>query len=184
MKIEDMHFKLKDSRDAIIRSPRAEDVEGILAYLIKSAGETDFLLRYPEEWEQLTYEKEKELIEGWEKSDCQTMLTCEVDGVIVGTCMVSWNKGIKIGHEARVAIGLLKEYWNLGIGTKFFEEMIKIAKSNPNIIQMELEFIEGNTRARALYEKIGFKIVAMRPRAIRLKDGTLLSEYIMLKELK
>ena len=59
MKIEDMHFKLKDSRDAIIRSPRAEDVEGILAYLIKSAGETDFLLRYPEEWEQLTYEKEK-----------------------------------------------------------------------------------------------------------------------------
>ena len=167
-----MHFKLKDSRDAIIRSPRAEDVEGILAYLIKSAGETDFLLRYPEEWEQLTYEKEKELIEGWEKSDCQTMLTCEVDGVIVGTCMVSWNKGIKIGHEARVAIGLLKEYWNLGIGTKFFEEM------------MELEFIEGNTRARALYEKIGFKIVAMRPRAIRLKDGTLLSEYIMLKELK
>ena len=98
--------------------------------------------------------------------------------------MVSWNKGIKIGHEARGAIGLLKEYWNLGIGTKFFEEMIKIAKSNPNIIQMELEFIEGNTRARALYEKIGFKIVAMRPRAIRLKDGTLLSEYIMLKELK
>ena len=183
MKIEDMHFKLKDSRDAIIRSPRVEDAEGTLAYLIKSAGETDFLLRYPEEWENLPVEKEKELIAGWEKSDCETMLLCEVGGVIVGTCMVSWRTGIKIGHEARIAIGLLKEYWNLGIGTKFFEEMIKIAKSNPNIVQLELEFLEGNTRARALYEKIGFKIVGMRPKAVRLKDGTFLGEYIMLKEL-
>lgn len=182
MKIEDMHFKLKDSRDAIIRSPRAEDVQGTLDYLVKSSGETEFLLRYPEECAKFTPEGEKELFENWEKSDCETMLLCEVDGVVVGTSMVTWSNNIKTGHRARIAIGLLKDYWNLGIGTKFFEEMIKIAKSNPRITQMELEFMEGNSRARALYEKMGFRITGVALNAIRLKSGKLLNEYLMIKE--
>ncbi|MBQ3889876.1 MAG: GNAT family N-acetyltransferase [Lachnospiraceae bacterium] len=183
MKIEDMHFKLKDSRDAIIRSPRAEDVQGTLDYLVKSSGETEFLLRYPEECAKFTPEGEKELFENWEKSDCETMLLCEVDGVVVGTSMVTWSNNIKTGHRARIAIGLLKDYWNLGIGTKFFEEMIKIAKGNPRITQMELEFMEGNSRARALYEKMGFRITGVALNAIRLKSGKFLNEYLMIKEL-
>jgi len=49
---------------------------------------------------------------------------------------------------------------------------------------MELEFVEGNTRARALYEKMGFRITGVNPNAIRLRDGTLLNEYCMIREIK
>jgi len=59
-----------------------------------------------------------------------------------------------------------------------------IAEENEQILQMELDFIEGNNRARALYEKMGFKIVGVRPNAVRLKDGTLLNEYSMIREIK
>ena len=62
--------------------------------------------------------------------------------------------------------------------------MIRIAEENENVTQMELEFIEGNTRARALYEKMGFRIAGIKPNAIRLKDGTYLNEYYMLREIK
>ena len=48
---------------------------------------------------------------------------------------------------------------------------------------MELDFVEGNTRARALYEKMGFRITGVRPDAIRLRDGTMLNEYSMIKRL-
>ena len=65
-----------------------------------------------------------------------------------------------------------------------FEEMIRIAEANENLIQMELEFVEGNTRARALYEKMGFRIPGVNPDAIRLRDGTLLNEYCMIREIK
>ena len=34
------------------------------------------------------------------------------------------------------------------------------------------------------YEKLGFRIIGVKPNAIRLKDGTLLNEYSMIKELK
>ncbi len=57
-------------------------------------------------------------------------------------------------------------------------------KKNKDILQIELEFIEGNTRARALYEKLGFRITGVKPNAIRLKDGTLLNEYSMIREVK
>ncbi|MCR4650314.1 MAG: GNAT family N-acetyltransferase [Lachnospiraceae bacterium] len=87
------------------------------------------------------------------------------------------------GGRASVAIALCKEYWNQGIGTKMFEEMIRIAQTRPEEMQLELEFVEGNTRARALYEKMGFRITGVRPDAIRLKDGTLLDEYMMIRKM-
>lgn len=83
-----------------------------------------------------------------------------------------------------VAIALISEYWNQGIATRMFQEMIRIAESNPEIMQMELDFIEGNNRARALYEKMGFRIIGIKPNAIRLKDGTLLNEYSMIRPVQ
>ena len=62
--------------------------------------------------------------------------------------------------------------------------MIRIAEQFGGILQMELEFVEGNDRARHLYEKMGFRIAGVRPNAIRLKNGTLLNEYIMIREMK
>ena len=184
MTIDEFEFVLKDGRKAVIRSPREEDIGGMLEYLCLSAGETDFLLRYPEECGRYTPEGEKALFEKINASDCGAMLVCIVDGKVAGNCDISWNNRIKTRHRASVAIALLKEYWNLGIGSRLFEELVRIAEENENILQMELEFIEGNSRARALYEKFGFRITGVRPNAIRLKDGTLLNEYTMIKEIK
>ena len=116
-------------------------------------------------------------------SETEAMLACTVDGRIAGNCQITWNRRIKTGHRASVAIALLKEFWGLGIGTRMFEEMIRIAEADPAILQLELEFIEGNSRARALYEKMGFRITGVNPDAIRLKDGSFRNEYVMMKKI-
>lgn len=64
-----------------------------------------------------------------------------------------------------------------------FQELIRLAKERGDILQMELEFVEGNSRARALYEKMGFRITGVKPDALRLKDGTLLNEYLMVRKM-
>ena len=184
MQINDIEFKLKDGRTAVLRSPREEDIQGMLDYLYVSSGETEFILRYPEECTKYTAEGEKELIEKKNAADNEAMLVCIVDGKLAGNCDISWKKNIKTGHRASVAIALLKEFWNLGIGTRMFEVMTDIAMSNPNILHMELEYVEGNSRARALYEKMGFQIAGIKPDAIRLKDGTILNEYYMIKKIR
>ena len=136
-----------------------------------------------EECETQTIEQEIDFINNCNSSDAQAMIVCEVGGKLAGNCMVWWNNRVKTGHRASVAIGLLSEFWNQGIGTRMFQEMIKIAENNPKILQMELDFIEGNSRARALYEKMGFRITGINFNAIRQKDGTLCNEYSMIREI-
>lgn len=184
MLVNDIPFELKDGRSALLRSPKEEDIEGVLDYLVVSAGETEFILRYPEECSKYTYEGEKALFAQKNASKNEAMLVCLVEGKIVGNCEIRFHSGMKTGHRASVALALLREYWNLGIGTKMLQELIRLAEAQKDVLQIELEFIEGNIRARHLYEKMGFRITGVRPDAIRLKDGTLLNEYMMVRKIQ
>ncbi|MBR6914991.1 MAG: GNAT family N-acetyltransferase [Clostridia bacterium] len=184
MLVREFEFKMKDGRTASVRSPREDDAAGLLDYLYVTACETEFLMRYPEECGKYTIEGELRFIKNANSSDREAAALCLVEGEIVGLANVSWSGAIKTKHRASVAIALIREFWDQGIGTVLMEELIRIAEENEDLIQIELDFIEGNVRARALYEKLGFRIVGVKPNAIRLKDGTLLNEYSMIKEIK
>ena len=184
MIIKEFTFTLKDGREAIIRSPRVEDSQNLINYLTKASSETDFLLTTPEECSKYTLEYEKAFIENTNNSTTAYMFVCEADHQIVGTSRIEWSNHVKTRHRARVAIAVLRDYWLQGIGSQFFKTMIRVAEENQFISQLELEFIEGNERAKALYEKYGFKVYGFIPNSIRQKDGTLLKEYLMLKEIK
>ena len=181
MIIQEFEFELKDGRKALVRSPKEEDVQEMLDYLRTSAGETEYLLRYPDEWDLVTEEEEKNWFDRMNRSDHEVMLVCLVDGKIAGNCTLSWRPLRKLKHRAGVGIALKKAYWGLGIGTRLLTELIQIAENQENLLQLELEFIEGNSRAQALYEKMGFRISGIRPNAILLQDGTFLNEYSMVR---
>lgn len=130
----------------------------------------------------MTVEQEEKFIQNVLESPDDTMILCEVDGEIAGNCHLMRHNKIKNRHRAMVAIALVKKFWNLGIGTAMFEEMIAAARQQ-GIEQLELEVIEDNERAMALYKKMGFRVTGEKPNAIRLSDGTMLKEYYMVREL-
>jgi len=181
MRIEEFTFVMKDGRTALVRSPEEGDVMPMLDYLRTVSGETDFLLNYPEETSKYTPEGEKALFERVNASDLEAMLVCIVDGNIAGNSMITFNNRIKMRHRAGIAVAIKREYWGQGIGTHLMQEMIRIAQSKDHVTQLELDFIQGNERAKGLYEKMGFRVTGVRPNAIRLKDGTMLSEYSMVR---
>ena len=172
---------LKDGRTAILKSPCVDDAEKMLNYIKKSCDETDFLLRYPEEW-NITVEQEEAWVNRLRSSSDTMGITCYVDGEVAGNCEISFQSGMKVSHRATIAIAILKDYWNLGIGSAMFEELVAVAQKRGTEI-MELEFIEGNERAKHLYEKFGFRVVSEKSNAIKLKDGTYLSQFYMQKYL-
>ena len=184
MVFKEINITLKDGRDAFLRSPSEDNAEEMLRFIIKTSGETDFLMRYPEEYADLTLEQEKSFL----KENCENqngmMIACFMDGQIAGNCMISFRTGMKDRHRARVAIAILQEFWNLGIGTRMFEEMFQAARERGGVRQIELDYIEGNKRARGLYEKMGFRITGVKPDAIRMRNGTFVNEYMMLKMLQ
>jgi len=181
MNFEPKQITLKDGTSAILRAPRLEDAPALLDYVSATSGETDFLLKYPEEC-TMTLEEEERFIQNILSSPFNVMILCEVNGRIAGNCSLSIKPRLKVRHRGSIGIALYSQFWGKGIGTAMFRELIALGKQL-GLHQLELEFIEGNERGRALYEKMGFSIVAERPDAIRLKDGRLLKEYLMVRKL-
>ena len=175
------HITLRDGTAAILRAPVPHDAEALIDLLRTTTAETPYLASYPEEI-TLSAEDEERWIVGHRESPLVLNILCEIDGEIVGSCELLRKKPEKMRHRATVGISIRRAFWGRGIGTRLFEEMIAAARAW-GIGQMELEYMEGNLRGEALYRKMGFHTVAERPQAIRLRDGRLLSEYIMIKEL-
>lgn len=181
MLYEAKRFTLKDGRKAVLRVAEPEDAEQMVQYLRDTAAETEFVLRYPEEC-QWTIEKERELLNGFKDNPNSLMLCCFVEGELAGNCNLQFFPQIKYRHKADVAIALYRRFWGQGIGTAMFEAMLSVARER-GVRQVELEYIDGNARGKALYEKMGFVKVGARPDAVQLKDGTFRDLVLMVKKL-
>lgn len=174
---------LKNGSTAVLKTPDIGEGEQLLNFIKTSCGETEFLLRYPEEWESATVAYEEKWIKNIRESQTCLTIACYIGGEVAGNCSITFLNSIKTKHRATIGIAILKKYWGLGIGSALFEEMTAASKAHDGTEIMELEFIEGNSRAQALYEKFGFRIVCERPNALKLKDGTILKEIFMQKEI-
>ncbi|MBQ2709932.1 MAG: GNAT family N-acetyltransferase [Clostridia bacterium] len=181
MTFPEIPFTLKSGASAILRPPRESDAAEMLSVVNATTAETEFIIRYPEECDD-SVEKERLWLKNMLDSPLHMCIVAEVDGRIAGNCSLSFNRRIKTRHRATIGIVILREFWNMGIGTAMFRAMEDAARAR-GITQLELQFIEGNVRGRALYEKMGFRIVSMWPNAVKLRSGELRAEYLMIKEL-
>ena len=149
MIIKDIEFKLKDGRTAILRSANEKDAKALIEYMKKSTGETDFLLRTPEECETRTIEQEIDFINSCNSSDAQALLVCEAGGKLAGNCMVWWNNRAKTGHRASVAIGLLSEFWNQGDRNKNVPRNDKNSRKQSEDIADGIGFYRGQQQGES-----------------------------------
>ncbi len=181
MNFTEQRVILKNQTPCILRSPQKEDAAKGLAYFKAVCGQIPYLLRYPEEV-SITVQEEETLFEHFSRSPQTLMLLAFIDGEIASMASFSANSLIKTRHRASLAISVDQKFWGLGLGTHMINHLCQKAKEI-GIIQMELEYIEGNKGARALYEKCGFIQYGQHPKAIRLKNGKFLDEILMLKDL-
>lgn len=183
MTFEPVTVKLRDGRACLLRPPKVEDAEQMLVYLRKTAQETPYLINTEEDVSGMTIESEALFLNRMLTTPDTLMIVAEVEGRVAGNCQIRFMTKAKERHRAGIGIALLQDYWGQGIGTAMFRMMEQVARNRGGIRQMELEFVEGNTRARGLYEKMGFRIVSMHPNALRQADGSFVHSYLMIKEL-
>ena len=162
---------LKDGGTALFRSPTPEDAADFLDFFNTVRAETDFLLSSPMDPDP-TLDGERAWIENRLNSPDQLKIVCEMDGQIAGNCQIAFKPQAKNRHRASLAIALRRDYWGRGIGTALFQELIAVARVK-GVTQLELDYIEGNDRGRALYEKMGFRPWGELPGGVRQSDGSL-----------
>ena len=181
MKYETKTVLLKDGAAALLRSPEPEDAAAFLDFFNAVRAETDFLLSGPQDL-ALTVEQERARIGAKLASPNDLMIACEMDGLIAGNCQITLMPHAKNRHRASLAIALREKYWGRGIGTALFTELFAVARAQ-GVTQLELDYVEGNDRGQALYEKMGFVPWGILPDGIRQSDGSMHRLIFMRKTL-
>ena len=182
MEFTEKRIQLKDGRTAILRAPRVEDAAELIEYLRTVAGETPFLVKYPDEI-QITLEQEQDYLRGRIDDPRGAMILATVDGEHAGnSSFMGVGGGRRWVHRCSVGVALYQRYCGFGLGRQLLEYTLELAK-NCGYEQAELEVVDGNRRAIALYESLGFETCGCRPHDMKYDDGTYADMRIMTKEL-
>ena len=94
---------LKDGRACVLRPTAPEDAEAMIQYLKETAGETEYLLRYPDEV-TFTVEGEREILGSMLDDPSSVMMVAIADGRVAGNCSVNGiGSKRKIRHRCSMA---------------------------------------------------------------------------------
>lgn len=140
--------------DIIIRQARVEDAHFIAEAEREIAQELGLFCSHPSE---LTDERTQNTILAFLKDKKGVYLVAEWEGKIVGHAFLEPLLLQSLSHVVQLTIGVHKGFQEQGIGTKLLEQLIIWAKKSKTIEKIELNVRASNTRAIALYKKMGFE---------------------------
>ncbi len=114
MKFQTKEIILKNGKKAALRNAVPEDALEMAELQKKISGETDFLMRYPEECVDMDEEGERNFLKERQDSNDSLILVCEIDGKISGSIALKREAHIKTKHRGSIGIGVLKKVLEYG----------------------------------------------------------------------
>jgi ribosomal protein S18 acetylase RimI-like enzyme len=183
MLIKEKTITARDGKQYVIRSIQEKDAALSLNHKKCTSGESDFLVKYPEEWTATVEDEEARIKRELESPFDATVGVFDGDKIAGITHVGLQRQHIKLMHRASVGLSVRAEYQGIGLGSILMDEAIEFAREK-GFLQLELGVYANNDKARSLYEKKDFKECGINPRAFRLKDGTMIDEVLMIKYLK
>ncbi|HBI74080.1 MAG TPA: N-acetyltransferase [Lachnospiraceae bacterium] len=161
----------------IIRSAHAPDAEELLALMLRSDYETDFLARNPGEF-RITLDDERRFIKDKLSNPAEVLLTARLNGILAGTLGFTSSPLLRYLHKGSFGISILKDYWGLGIGRKLIETLFEWADTR-GIVKITLEVDTLNSRAIRLYRSLGFIEEGLEIADRRLENGQFRNSLLM-----
>ncbi len=173
-------FTAKDGREVILRTPKWEDLDDFMEYINSLVDEGANIVRN----KKVTRNQEADwlgrklaLLEKEEVFD----VVAEIDGKAIALAELRKKKGYS-SHVGGLAIGIKKNYRDIGIGTQLMNVLVSQAKVMGLKI-LTLEVYATNKRAIHVYEKMGFQETGRIPKGIK-RNGKYIDQVIMTQELE
>ena len=94
------------------------------------------------------------------------------DGALAGVAGLSFESRPKLRHKAHLfGMYVRPAARHLGLGAQLVQAVLAQAAVRPGIALVQLTVSDGNTAARALYERCGFTAFGVEPMAVALGGG-------------
>ena len=171
-KISQKEFTNTNGKKIIIRSALVKDAAMLLKLTKEIIKEGPYMLHEPDEY-KMTIKKQKDQIRNYSEKDSKLFLVADSKNYVVGY-LTFINGGLRrTKHMGYIGLFIKKEFRDKGIGARLMKELITWAKENPGLEKLSLAVFSNNTRAFALYKKMGF-----RPEGRCFKDVKVKGEYI------
>lgn len=161
-----------------IRKAKIEDAAGLVELFKKLDEETTLMLFEPGE-RTTTVEQQTSRLKIFDNSQTEAMFVAENDGTIVGFTVAIGGSVNRNRHSAHTVVGVLRNYWNQGIGRALMRA-VETWAIEKGIHRLELTVMAHNTKAISLYEKSGFEREGIKRDALRV-DSKYVNEIYMSK---
>ncbi|MGZ3775781.1 MAG: GNAT family N-acetyltransferase, partial [Bdellovibrio sp.] len=169
--------ELKNNKKIVLKSPTPDDAQLLLNHLKNIFHQSYQNMNQPKNhWDNFPVDEEVRILTDVCSSPSKFMISAFDQDKIVGNIGCFGWGGEFLKYNARIGMGLEKEYHNIGLGTALLNYAIENAKQN-KIHRLELTVRTYNQSGIALYEKVGFQKVGIL-KEVAFIDGEFCDEYM------
>lgn len=154
-KFESIEIRLKNGKVVTIRQAEITDAEKLLNTIKNYIPQSEFIPILEKEI-KLTIEQEKEWIKYFLTYENSLLLVAEYENNIIGNIDLTGKQRKVMEHTALIGMGILKEWRNIGLGTKLISLIIEWSKKNPILELIWLQVYTENKLGLGIYHKMGF----------------------------
>lgn len=159
-----------------IREARLEDANVLAHEERQIASVPGFLVSKPHE---LADENFRQKIEVLSKSQNGKYIVAEIEGKVAGHALLDPLHLTAIQHVVHLTIAVHNGWQEKGVGQAMLTFLIDWARQSPAVEKIELHVRSSNSRAIALYRKLGFQEEGRWRRRVKVKEGVYLDDVLM-----
>lgn len=117
----------------------------------------------------LTIKQQEESIKNILENKLSNIWVAEHNNILIGYLIAVGNTVIRKKHSLYIAIGVVQDFNNRGVGSELLANLIKWAKANL-IHRIELTVRVSNNNAIHLYKKMGFKEEGIKKHSLLIES--------------
>lgn len=156
-------LRLRDGREVSLRAASTEDASGVHDLIDTVARERRWLLNTEAYW---SVAAQRQTLLNIRQSGGVTLIAVAGEGEVVGWLELSRPVTDLTRHTATLGVSLLPSYRNAGLGTALMRSAEQAGRER-GIEKLELTVRSTNTRAVALYERLGWQLEGRAVRAFK-----------------
>jgi len=160
------------------RKATAEDAAALLDFL-KTVGSESDNLSFGSEGVPITAQQEAAYLQSLQTNPNAAMILALDGEEIVGNASIDGSSRPRFCHRKTIAITVRKSHWGQGIGTCLMEQLIAFAQKT-DTEGITLEVRSDNLRAKALYEKFGFRTFGVYEKFFKIDGNYFSADYMNL----
>jgi RimJ/RimL family protein N-acetyltransferase len=181
-KINACEFELRSGTQVTVRNPTLQDAQRIIEVMRTVVAEGPYTLTELDEFDWNVMSKRQDISESL-RHPGQLALVAEVNGEVVGFLEFVNGRRRRTQHSGSLSIFIQDGFREIGIGSVLLKTLLKWARTSPLIEKVTLAVFSTNTRAIAVYQKLGFLVEGRCPRDMKI-DGEYVDSVLMYQFVK